>query len=184
MNPKRHAEACEQNRLPILGVLKPRLKEAASLLEIGSGTGQHAAYFAPELPHLAWHTSDLPDLHQSIRLWIEEAGCANLRQPIALDVTCPEQWPTGPFNAAFSANTAHILPPDAVEAMFLGVGRLLPPGAPFLLYGPFMYHGEYTSESNWRFDRWIRAFEAHRGVRDVVWLRQLRPRRPAPGLGY
>lgn len=99
---------------------------AASLLEIGSGTGQHAAYFAPELPHLAWHTSDLPDLPQSIRLWIEEADCANLREPIALDVTRSEQWPIGPFDAVFSANTAHILPPDAVEAMFLGVGRLLP----------------------------------------------------------
>ena len=95
-----------------------------------------------------------------------------MRAPISLDVLA-DPWPEQQFDAVFSANTAHIMPIKGVEAMFAGVGQVLKLGGLFLLYGPFMYDGKHTSESNHRFDRWIRAWEAHRGLRDVTWLREI-----------
>ncbi len=169
---KPYAEACDENGPPILEALKIQLPQQGELLEIGSGTGQHAVRFAAAFPGIVWHTSDRVEMHAGIRLWLDEAGLPNLRAPIALDVI-QDSWPAQQFDAVFSANTAHIMPEKAVAAMFSGVGRVLKPGAPFLLYGPFMYNGEHTSESNWRFDRWIRAWEAHRGIRDVRWLKLL-----------
>ena len=174
MNARRkpHAEACDQNGPHILKVLQARLPERGELLEIGSGTGQHAVRFAEALPGIQWHTSDRAEMHDGIHAWIEEATLANLHEPIALDVLA-DPWPARRFDAVFSANTAHIMPLEAVEAMFKGVAEVLEAGAPFLLYGPFMYDGEHTSESNWRFDRWIRSWEAHRGLRDVSWLKEI-----------
>lgn len=172
MKNKPYAEACEENGPPILDVLKERLPPSGELLEIGSGTGQHAAMFAAALPAIVWQTSDISGMHEGIQLWIDEAQLPNLRSPIALDVM-QDPWPEQSFDAVFSANTAHIMPEEAVEAMLAGVAKVLKPGGIFLLYGPFMYDGEHTSESNWRFDRWIRAWEAHRGLRDVSWLRQI-----------
>ena len=169
---KPHADACDQNSPPILDVLKRRLPGRGDLLEIGSGTGQHAVRFAEALPGIIWHTSDLAEMHEGIEMWIDEAGLANLRPPITLDVI-NGPWPERHFDAIFSANTAHILPLEGVEAMFRGVARMLAPGGLFLLYGPFMVDGEHTSESNWRFDRWIRAWEPHRGLRDITWLREI-----------
>ena len=174
MNSRRkpYAEACDQNGPHILEVLRARLPEQGELLEIGSGTGQHAVHFAEALPGISWHTSDRSEMHDGIQVWLDDAALSNLYSPITLDVI-EDPWPVRRFDAVFSANTAHIMPKEAVEAMFAGVSRILEPGAPFLLYGPFMYDGEHTSESNWRFDRWIRSWEPHRGVRDVSWLKQL-----------
>ena len=166
------AESCIENRAPILAVLEPRLQGCATLLEIGSGTGQHAVYFAAELPHLVWQTSDREENHPAIRAWLDEAGLANVRRPLALDVLT-DPWPSGPFDAVFSANTAHIMPEAAVEAMFHGIAEVLRPGGQFLLYGPFNYDGAFTSPSNARFDAWLKARDRQMGIRDVAWLRGL-----------
>ena len=169
---KPYAEACDENGTHILEVLKARLPARGELLEIGSGTGQHAVMFSAALPGITWHTSDMLETHEGIRMWLDEAPLPNLHAPIALDVI-NDAWPEQPFDAIYSANTAHIMPEVAVEAMFQGVARVLKAGAPFLLYGPFMYNGEHTSESNLNFDRWLRSVETHRGIRDVNWLKQL-----------
>jgi hypothetical protein len=170
--PKPYSESCDQNRAPILNVLAPRVAGCRTLLEIGSGTGQHAVYFAPELPDLVWQTSDQRIQHAGIEQWLDEAGLANVLPPIALDVV-QDAWPAGPFDAVFSANTAHIMPETAVAAMFAGVGAVLADKGPFLLYGPFNYDGRFTSESNRRFEDWLRARDPLMGIRDVTWLRGL-----------
>jgi len=135
------------------------------VLEIGSGTGQHAVYFAGQMPHLLWYTSDLAENHPGIELWLAEAALNNLRPPVLLDVA-RTVWPEMAVDAVFSANTAHIMHWREVEAMFAGVGDLLPPGGVFLLYGPFNYKQAYTSESNERFDGWLKARDSHSGIRN------------------
>mgnify|MGYP001547954484 CR=1 FL=1 len=169
---KPYSESCVQNRAPIFAVLQPRLGDCEHLLEIGSGTGQHAVYFAAELPHLTWHTSDCGENHPGITAWLRDAQLPNIQAPIALDVL-QDPWPERPFDAVFSANTAHIMSTAAVEAMFSGVGRVLRPGARFLLYGPFNYDGHFTSPSNRDFDARLRAYDPAMGVRDVAWLAEL-----------
>lgn len=135
------------------------------VLEIGSGTGQHAVYFATELRHLAWQTSDLPENHSGIAAWISDAGVANALAPLALDVTA-RNWPPAVCDAIFSANTLHILSWNGVERLFGGVSRLLPQGGVLAVYGPFNYRGRYTSESNARFDAWLKARDRDSGIRD------------------
>lgn len=169
---KPYAEACEQNRVPIFAALAPRLAACSSVLEIGSGTGQHAVYFGAELPHLIWQTSDRREQHPGIALWIEASGLSNVMRPLALDVSVDE-WPSGPYDAVFSANTAHIMPESAVAAMFAGVGRVLAENGAFLLYGPFSYDDRHTAPSNRQFDRWLRARDPAMGVRDLSWLQSL-----------
>jgi len=161
---KPFSEACENNKGPILEVLREAFSDRSAVLEIGSGTGQHAVHFAAALPHLRWQTSDLAEHHAGIRLWLQEAALPNLQPPLALDVTQP-QWPSG-FDAVFTANTAHIMPWPAVVAMFDRLGTLLPPGGRLCQYGPFNYGGKYTSESNARFDLWLKQMDPARGIRD------------------
>lgn len=160
---KPFSQACENNKGPILAILREVLADATTVLEIGSGTGQHAACFAAALPHLTWQTSDVAEHHGGIRAWID--GVPNALAPLALDVDAPE-WPPGEFDAAFSANTAHIMHWPSVVNMFRGVGQVLGVGAPFVLYGPFNYAGAYTSPSNERFDRSLRAPNPGMGIRD------------------
>lgn len=162
---KSFSEACERNRTPILGVLKQAVAECKTVLEIGSGTGQHAVYFAAQLPHLVWQTSDLPQHHADIKAWIDEVGLPNLRQPLALDVNDGD-WPVVQADAVFSANTLHILSWLEVERMFRGIGRVLPADGVLVIYGPFNYGGRYTSESNARFDAELRARDPLSGIRD------------------
>jgi len=162
---KPYSEACDRNRDPILEAIRPWLSECTALLEIGSGTGQHAVYFGEKLPHLLWHTSDREENHGGIGLWLEGAGLANVRPPLSLDVAADE-WPALQVDAVFSANTAHIMDWQSVEAMFSGVGILLPERGVFLLYGPFNYRGRYTSDSNERFDGWLKARDPLSGIRD------------------
>lgn len=169
------AESCLQNRAPILAVLREVLADRRRLLEIGSGTGQHAVYFAPEFPQLVWQTSDLAENHPAIHAWLEDAGAANILPPLALDVrTVP--WPVAAVDAVFSANTAHIMDWPAVGAMFAGVGRVLAPDGVFVLYGPFNYGGRYTAASNERFDAWLRQRDPASGVRDFEALDALAQR--------
>jgi cyclopropane fatty-acyl-phospholipid synthase-like methyltransferase len=169
---KPFAESCAENRAPILAVLEPRLRDSARLLEIGSGTGQHAAYFAAQLPWLVWQTSDVAAQHPGIMAWLEDSALPNTRAPLNLDVLT-DDWPSGPYDAVFSANTAHIMPVAAVEAMFQGSGRVLRPEGRCLLYGPFSYDGRHTAPSNERFDAWLKARDPQMGIRDLAWLSEI-----------
>ncbi len=160
---KSFSQSCENNKGPILDVLLPLLRRQRACLEIGSGTGQHAAFFAARLPHLVWQTSDVTGNHASIDAWID--GVDNARPPMMLDVD-GDDWPARRYDAAFSANTAHIMHWPTVVNMFHGVSGILEPGAVFALYGPFNYQGEYTSPSNQHFDRTLRASDPGMGIRD------------------
>ncbi|WP_210247264.1 DUF938 domain-containing protein [Aliikangiella marina] len=162
---KPFSEACERNKVPILDVITPLLKSCSELLEIGSGSGQHAVYFAEKLPHLIWQTSDRSDNHWAINLWIDEANSKNIKRPFELDVT-QNHWPESKFDAVFTANTAHIMPWEAVVAMIKGVGNLLGKNGLFIIYGPFNYQGQFTSESNARFEMWLKEQAQHQGIRD------------------
>ncbi|MDH3411556.1 MAG: class I SAM-dependent methyltransferase [Gammaproteobacteria bacterium] len=169
---KPFSQACENNKDPILSVLKRVFARARRVLEIGSGTGQHSVHFAPNLAHLEWYTSDLTENLAGIRLWMEEQPSENLFPPTVLDVNASD-WPIEDFDAVFSANTAHIMHWPDVESMFRGVARYLPTGGRFALYGPFSYHGVHTSESNARFDLSLRARDPRMGVRDFDALDEL-----------
>lgn len=166
---KPFSESCVQNRTAIFSVLEPRVRACRSLLEIGSGTGQHAVYFAAQLPQLIWQTSDMRDNHPGIEAWLDESRLENARPPLALDVL-NDPWPEELFDTVFSANTAHIMPERAVAAMFRGVGSVLGAGGLFLLYGPFNYGGRFTAPSNASFDQWLKQRDPAMGVRDVDWL--------------
>ena len=165
MTDKPFAESCVQNRDPILAVLAPLFADRQRVLEIGSGTGQHAVYFAAALPHLVWQTADVVAHHAGIRAWLDEAQLANALPPLALDVN-DDAWHRGRYDAVFSANTLHIMSWPEVERFFAGVGAVLEAGGVLAVYGPFNYDGAYTSESNARFDAWLKARDPHSGVRD------------------
>jgi len=169
---KPYSESCEENRAPILDVLQRELSGKRRLLEVGSGTGQHAVYFAAEFPQLIWQTSDVIAMHSGIQAWLDDVPLANLRPPLALDV-CADRWPDDRFDAVFSANTAHIMSWQQVECFISGVGRVLEQGGVFCLYGPFNYNGRYTSESNARFDQWLKSRDPLSGVRDFEAVEQL-----------
>jgi cyclopropane fatty-acyl-phospholipid synthase-like methyltransferase len=162
---KPFSEACEQNKRPILAVLQQYFTDVSNVLEIGSGTGQHAVFFAAELPHLHWLTSEVAEHHPGISAWLEEAGLKNLAGPLELDVNRPD-WRVNKVEAVFSANTVHIMGWSSVENMFAGIGRILHSGGVFCLYGPFNYEGNYTSDSNARFDLWLKQRDPASGIRD------------------
>ena len=170
---KPHCTACDKNRDPILSVIRPLLSDCSAVLEIGSGTGQHAVYFAERLPHLVWYTSDRQENHAAIAAWLDDAATANVRRPLQLDVT-QEHWPVvEKVQVVFSANTAHIMSWSEVQEFFAGVGRLLPAGGKFMLYGPFNYNREYTSQSNAEFDAWLKQRDPGSGIRDFEELNRL-----------
>jgi cyclopropane fatty-acyl-phospholipid synthase-like methyltransferase len=169
---KQYSEACDQNRDPILAILRDAFAGTRKVLEIGSGTGQHAVYFASQLPHLCWYTSDLASSHASINAWIDEAGLDNIERPLVLDVT-GRHWPGQAYDGVFSANTTHIMSWPAVQGLFAGIGRLLVPGGIFCLYGPFNYNQRYTSASNERFDNWLKSRDPHSGIRNFEDLNRL-----------
>lgn len=153
---KPFSEASERNRAPILVVLKRIFSRTRLVLEIGSGTGQHAAYFAPELPHLAWQASDRAENLADIRQWV-----AN---PIEVDVDKP--FPKVDADAVFTANICHIMSWAQVERMFAAVGAIRSVKL-FCIYGPFNYGGKHTSESNARFDAMLRGRDPASGIRDA-----------------
>lgn len=169
---KPYAESCEQNRDPILAVLREVFADRKQVLEIASGTGQHAVYFGAALPHLSWQTSELPENHAGIHAWLDEARLPNVLPPLAIDVT-DAAWPLETVDAIFNANTVHIVSWPAVECLFAGIGRVLAPGGILCLYGPFNYGGNFTSESNARFDAWLKGRDPDSGVRDFEALNAL-----------
>jgi SAM-dependent methyltransferase len=162
---KPYSEACERNRDPILAVLKQWFKAEGVVLEIGSGTGQHAAHFAPQLPHLTWIATDREENLDGIQMWVDEIRSPNLRTPTRLDVMDPH-WPVIQVRYVYTANTAHIMSWTEVEAMFEGVGKVLAPQGLFALYGPVNRDGAFTSESNRDFDAMLRARDPVMGIRD------------------
>lgn len=161
---KPFAPHCERNKDPILALLQPYLVNRHRVLEIGSGTGQHAVFFAPALPYTVWQTTDLEENLPGIRLWLQEAALPNLPPPLPLDVT--GNWPQQRFDAAFTANSLHIMPWTAVEKFFSGLDTVLESDGLLAVYGPFNYHGTYTSESNREFDGWLKQRSALSGIRD------------------
>ena len=162
-----HAAATERNRGPILDVLRAVLPSAGLVLEIASGTGQHAAFFAPAFPALRWQPSDASErMLESIRAWSAAAGAANLAPPVLLDVQ-REPWPVAQADAIVNINMLHIAPWSAAEALFRGAAPRLPASGVLFLYGPFKRGGQHTAESNQRFDERLRGEDPRWGVRDV-----------------
>ncbi len=166
---KPNAPAALRNSEPILEVIREEFRECNTVLEIGSGTGQHAVFFGNELPWLTWQTSDLSENHPGINAWIDDANLKNVRTPVELDVRqAPEI--EAKFDGVFSANTAHIMGIDAVECMFRIVAECLHDGGRFCLYGPFNLAGEFTSDSNRQFDANLKSQDPHMGIRDLETL--------------
>jgi hypothetical protein len=165
--PKPHAPACDRNRDPILAVLHQHLGGHRRVLEIGSGTGQHAVHFAQALPWLQWQASDVADNLPGIRAWLDEARLPNTPDPLLLDVM-RQPWPAVAADAVFTANTLHIMDWTAVQAFFRGVEQVLAdtPEATLVVYGPFNYGGRYTSDSNREFDAWLKGRDPQSGIRD------------------
>lgn len=169
---KPYAESCDINKDPILDLLKEVFADRRQVLELASGTGQHAVHFARALPHLTWQTSELEQNHAGIQLWLDEAQLANVFAPLHIDAN-DEHWPAGHYDAIFNANTVHILSWPEVEKLFGGMGRVLNSGGTLCLYGPFNYGGKFTSESNARFDVWLKSRDPRSGVRDFEALNAL-----------
>jgi SAM-dependent methyltransferase len=160
------SEACERNKGPILEVLRNAFADRGHVLEIGSGTGQHAVHFAAQLPHLVWHPTEqlkyMPDLDARIK----QQGSANLRPPAVLDVR-QAVWPLHQADAVFSANTLHIMSWAEVLDLFGGLGKILAAGGVLCIYGPFRYDGRYTSDSNRNFDHMLQERDPLSGLRDI-----------------
>lgn len=169
---KPFSQACVENATPILEQLTVLFAECRTVLEIASGTGQHAVHFAPHLSQLVWQTSDVESNLAGIRLWLEEAQCANTPAPISLDVT-QSAWPAMQPDAIFCANAVHIMPWSSVCALYRGVGQMLKPGGLLVLYGPFNYGNQYTSESNYQFDYWLKRQNVESGIRNFEDLDRL-----------
>lgn len=161
---KPFSPSCERNREPILAVLRDRFADRRHVLEIGSGTGQHAVHFAAALPHLVWQASDVADNLPGIRLWLAEAALANTPAPLTIDVNQP--WPEVRVDAVFTANTLHIMGWAEVQRLFVALPGVMLPGALLAVYGPFNDKGQFTSESNAAFDAQLRQGDPRRGIRD------------------
>lgn len=182
MTDKTYSAACDRNRDPILAVLRGHFADRKRVLEIGSGTGQHAAYFAAALPQLTWQTSDRPENHAGICAWLDEARLANALPPLALDVNeswpdvrsqCPSKEPMPPglaagaaYDAVFSANTLHIMSWAEVEKLYAQLPNVMAADAKLAIYGPFNYGGQFTSPSNAQFQQTLQGWGAHMGIRD------------------
>jgi hypothetical protein len=166
---KPFSQACENNKRPILNILSKVFSESEHILEIGSGTGQHAVFFGQHLPHLTWQTSDLPINHQGINLWLDETALANVQKPIVIDLN--KAWPMPKNNpqvdGLYTANTLHIISWPLVVKFFEAITQNLAAKAQVCIYGPFKYQEKYTSESNANFDLWLKDRDIDSGIRDI-----------------
>jgi SAM-dependent methyltransferase len=166
------SEACERNKEPILEVLRQHFADRSQVLEIGSGTGQHAVHFAAHLSHLTWHPTERLSSLSDLTARIQAEGRGNLRQPTVLDVRQPV-WPLNRVDAVFTANTLHIMSWPEVTAMFQGIGDTLAPSGVLCVYGPFRYDGRYTSPSNLEFDRMLQERDPRSGLREIQSVKAL-----------
>ena len=164
---KGFAPAAERNRRPILDVLTRVLPSSGLVLEIASGTGQHALYFSEGLPRLRWQPSDASaEALESIQAWVADAGRDNLLPPLKLDARS-DTWPIGEADALLCINMIHISPWETTEGLFRGASGLLDPGARLITYGPYRLHGSHTAPSNAAFDESLRTRNPRWGVRDL-----------------
>ena len=171
MSDKPYSESCDQNKHHIQAVLEPYLKDGVSVLEIGSGTGQHAQFFASQSPQINWQTSDLVENLPGIRAWLGDSQLANTPDPIELDVS--STWPEARYDLLFTANSFHIMNHEQVEHSLLHCIECLIPNGHLIVYGPFNYNGEYTSTSNERFDYWLKSRDPQSGIKEFEWLEQI-----------
>ncbi|MCB1582296.1 MAG: DUF938 domain-containing protein [Xanthomonadales bacterium] len=163
---KPFAPACERNQQVILEVIKQYLRsEDKKILEVGSGTGQHAVYMAKHLPHVLWQPSDVLANHQGINLWRQEAGLNNVAEPLVYEIG-KNHLPEAQADVIFTANTLHIMSLKLVNVFLKEVGENLKPGGRLLIYGPFKYKGQFTTDSNAEFDLWLKNIDSNRGIRD------------------
>jgi len=168
---KPFSQACENNKQPILDILSNVFSKSKHVLEIGSGTGQHAVFFGQHLPHLIWQTSDLVNNHQGINAWLAESSLDNVQSPIAIDLN--DEWPefthtsNKPFDALYTANTLHIISWPLVVKFFAAIANNLASQGIVCIYGPFNYQGQFTSESNANFDIWLKDRDEQSGIRDI-----------------
>lgn len=162
---KPYSESCDQNKDPILSVIAPLFINYSRVLEIGSGTGQHAVYFAGKMPHLIWYTSDCDPYLDGINIWLDDVGLPNAMPPFELNVTT-SQWPALDTDAIFTANSIHIMHQQDVVNLMTAAGELLQEKGSLVIYGPFNYNGLYTSDSNERFDRWLKNRDPLSGIKD------------------
>ena len=162
---KPFSQSCENNKQAILQIIQPVFQATKTVWEIGSGTGQHACYFAQNLPQLSWQTTDREENRAGLNSWIQEAGLNNLPKSLKLNVT-DDAWPCQQIEALFTANTLHIMHWHEVESLFTGLAKYLTEKAAVCIYGPFNYKGQYTSPSNKQFDQWLRARDPESGIRD------------------
>ena len=166
------SEACERNKDPILNILKDVLSESETVLEIGSGTGQHAVYFARHLTHLTWYPSDLEENIEYISERVKIEGAENVKPPFLLDVKS-DPWPINKIDAVFTANTFHIMHWEYVKEFFRGAGKILNTDGLLCVYGPFKYNGNFTTKSNEDFDEWLKERDPDSGIRDFEELNKL-----------
>jgi hypothetical protein len=163
---RRHAPATLRNRDPLLAVLRRVLPASGVVVEVASGTGEHAAFFAAALPRVTWQPTDVdPGARVSIAAWC--ADVPNVLAPLPLDASAPDAWPIARADAMLCVNMIHIAPWRACEGLLTGAGRVLPVGAPLVLYGPYRVGGAHTSPSNAAFDAGLRAQDPSWGVRDL-----------------
>jgi len=162
---KRSAPSVDTNKDLILAALRDVLPATGLVLEVGSGTGQHAVYFAQHLPYLVWQPTDLEDALPGIRAWRDEAALPNLKSPLVLDLLCND-WPVSSAQAVVCINTVHIVAWQGVENLFAGAGRVLSPGGVMYVYGAYRYSTRPLEPSNEEFDRWLKARDPASGIRD------------------
>jgi cyclopropane fatty-acyl-phospholipid synthase-like methyltransferase len=173
MNPiKPFSESSEQNKQVILDIIQPRLSKLKRVLEVASGTGQHAVYFSHEMPHLHWQTSDLTENHSGISQWITDSSLTNIEMPIPLNVSS-DSWPKQTYDAVFSANSFHIMAASNVTDFFKNIASVINDNGLIIIYGPFNYDGHFTSESNARFDAMLRERGCDSCIKDFEWCNEL-----------
>lgn len=170
---KPFSTSCEENKQVIFHAIQPYLRSRQSVLEIASGTAQHAIHFAAQLPHLTWQTSDLIESHPGICQWLSDTQLENIYPPIELNVSRLEHWPHNQFAAVFSANSFHIMAKENVEDFFQQLPKVLMKKAVVMIYGPFNYNGNFTSDSNARFNDWLKQRNPNSGIKDFEWCNKL-----------
>lgn len=174
MSQKQYSPSCERNQQPILSCLQQLLSskdKALDILEVGSGTGQHAAYFCEHQKNWRWQPSEKQGYLDSISAWQQDSGLDNFLPPIVLDVS--SSWPSQSFDVVFTANTLHIMSSQHVEVFFANAAKVLKPNGKLVAYGPFNRDGRYTSDSNEAFDAWLKARDEKSGIRNRQWLKEL-----------
>ena len=164
---KYHAESTKRNRSPILEILKKEIKGSKKILEIGSGTGQHAVYFTKKMPHISWQTSDRSINHEPIKYWVKRSNLKNLILPLDIEIGVNEKNINDVYDCVYSSNTSHIMSLINVKRLFVLAGRVLNKNGMFFLYGPFKINFEFTTKSNEDFHQKLKAEDKLMGLRDI-----------------